>query len=102
VPGTLFGLLMEMSVGELVALVPVYAIPFPDKETPTELAANCFNVIGEPVGVHRLPMAFELQPASVPIPGLRVCRSILIRPPGWLGRGLIILLITETRLAHVL
>ena len=57
VPGTLFWLVKEMTVGLLPdPLVPVYAIPFPLKEIETELIPICANVIGEPVGVQRLPI----------------------------------------------
>jgi hypothetical protein len=80
VPGTLFWLVKETIVGELDEFVPVYALPFPLNEIATELAAICANVIGEPLGVQILPMAFELQPASVPVPGLRFCKSNLISP----------------------
>jgi hypothetical protein len=50
VPGTLFWLVKETTVGELVALVPVYALPFPLKEIETELIPTCANVIGESCG----------------------------------------------------
>jgi hypothetical protein len=81
VPGTLFWLVKEMTVGLLpVPLVPVYAMPFPLKVIETALAPSCANVIGEPVGVQRLPIVFEEQPASVPKPAFSVFRSILMRP----------------------
>jgi hypothetical protein len=69
-----------MIVGLLDALVPVYATPFPLKEIETELRPTCAIVIGEPVGVQRLPIAFEEQPARFPKPAFSVFRSILMRP----------------------
>jgi hypothetical protein len=70
VPGTLFWLVKETIVGELpVPLVPVYAMPFPLQEIATKLTPTCAKVSGEPVGVHRLLIALELQPMICSVSG---------------------------------
>jgi len=84
VPGKLFWEVKLTTVFVLpVRLDPVYAIPFPLNAICTWLDEICVNVTPEVAeGVHVLPIALEVQPAAVPKPGLRVCRSNIIVPVG--------------------